>query len=1116
MTHPEDEARAPGSEGIDWNPLSRWAQNRRVFAMPSEPAAPSQAPAHAAAPAPAGSAAPAPATVPGRTHIHLGLAAVDFGTSSSTVTLFDSGTRSDVALAAEQRLALGRGLADLMDKGLGGPPSVDQEWRLAVADLARHVLTDQRWRSPGAPAEEVTAARLVERLRLESASSTSGLADHVAMRLEQAIAPRGEDLCRAADYALYRVIDAALRQPPLSVLRLFRVTLVPGSREDEIPSVVYRGDGGVPGTMLAPAAGSGDDGDLVPYRGLKQRLGLPEANRDGDLSPDRLIGDGLRFLVDKANDYLEAERAAQSFTAGRLQRIVITYPTMAPPIVRETLRRLVEEQGIRRVVDRYDEAVAASMFLLMREFGGSFDPSIEAFAARSRPVGRIGGARPRHWKHTMLIVDIGGGTTDIALLRLDLLDETPVTAQSGSPHWGRSYRLVPRVLGTTGEAQRGGEFVTLLTFRWIKALLADHLLTTRPGDFERELEQLRDQFREGSRYRAGSLVRAVQGVDEGAAALALADINLVVPTRWAAGGLDAGAAAAARHLFDRIWQLADDAKKALSDTGADHQLRRGAVATILAGIREQRRRPEDTGPLLPGEWDGAPPAGGARADGGRPDRDRPDGDGADWAEGFAGLLSYDTFRQLVEPVVRDQVSLAADLAAMLPALDAAADAADSPGLDLDGPSRLDAGPDGAVPAARLDRVVLTGRGSRLPTVREQLVEALGQVARRGQDGGRVEWDPGSLSQEVEFAKHATSIGAAWAESINEATPPEADERQLSAGAVLLTFDVGQLLSFMRGTFLTDAAVEAGQVAGQRLFGTGTPFRLEGGELVLRSSGWLRMPPMVTIRRQRRAGQSVAWAGFTLDDYRQDSGDSYDRDLDVLQRQLYFQVEATPELNLRILLCKAPSPHYVRSGGGEDVSDHTAGWFAPPGPPAGAPAEVPADAQIVVNPGIPGATTGTAYFVAFSRSSIASGTADTFVPAEAAAGQDTGGEARPEPLRGVISAPLPPPGPDGWLFYLRDPAQPEAPMRQIARLAPPDAGAGPHPARRLRERAGTSPLYTAVLDESGRLTVYPGHPPFRMASRLAELDAVPGSVLAAAMPSAQADYHSPDDPFSGLH
>ena len=1093
MTSRDSAPGAPDNQGFDWRQVSAWTQGGRRDGQAQGSSAPP------------GSATDSPGSRTsdksgdGAPYVqHQGLAAVDFGTSSSTVTLFDRGERIDVALSTEQRRCLGRGLANLMDNGLGGSAAVNREWRQVVANVAEFVLTDQRWQSPGTVTELAPAKRLTDRLRSESATAKSGLTDYVARELEQSVASQSPELRQAANYALAQVIDAAFREPPLSVLRLFRVPLIPGSHDTEIPSIVYDNPADGLITMQEPSEGGDGTGQhFIANRGLKQRLGMPTSpSATGDeVGLGKLIGGALAFLVGKANAYLADERTVRGFTAGHLERIVITYPTMAPPVVRETLHKLVEDLGIDHVVDRYDEAVAASMFLLMRDFGGSFDPAVEAFAARSYPMPRLGESRPRHWRHTMLVVDIGGGTTDIALLRLDLFDDTPDTPGSGSPQRGRFYRVVPRVLGTTGESQRGGEFITLLVFRWIKALIADHLLTTRAAEFDRELSQLREEFRNGSGYRRDSLVSGVLDGDESAMAFALDAVNLVVPTRWAAQGLDEQARQSVRQLFERIWNLADKAKIALSKKPEDHDLVRGDIASIFAQLRRQRRPVAQPSSVLPGESAG--PVGQAGVE--------------DWAEGFLAKLAYERFREQIEDVVRDQAELARDLVDRLPGLDHAADGERAAGAPA--------------PVSRLDRVVLTGRGSQLPGVREQLIEALTSQAGAGDttSGGApqapVEWDPGNLFAEDDFAKHATSIGAAWAESINDAVAAVPEEEKLNEGAVFLSFEVDQLLSFMRGTFKVDAAYGGGSVSMEDLFQTGTPFLREGDRLVLRNEKWIPMPPLVTVRRQPRAtvketDKSVAWCGFSLQGYlRNTPGQKYDGDTDALQRRLFFKVEATPELDMRILLSTTRDPDRVRSASFHDVGDHVRDWFVPDVQTDGdkAPDAADADAEIVVNPGIPGSMMSAGGEAVFSRSAIRRGerVMEFAIPA------DGERHAAWQRCRGVVSRKLPPPRRDGWSFHLRNPADPEQPKPLIAHVPLTDVGASYREHRRA-ERAGTPPLYTAVLDDTGHLTVYAGEPPFLPAGSLTELDEVPGSMLTAVMASTQADYHSPDDPFSGTH
>ena len=84
---------------------------------------------------------------------------------------------------------------------------------------------------------------------------------------------------------------------------------------------------------------------------------------------------------------------------------------------------MLSEIGFRRVVIKYDEAIAAAIFYLMREIG--FDPSLglEAFKVGCR---HDNGA----WWRNVLVFDIGGGTTDLALVRLTLTESRSVRGQA--------------------------------------------------------------------------------------------------------------------------------------------------------------------------------------------------------------------------------------------------------------------------------------------------------------------------------------------------------------------------------------------------------------------------------------------------------------------------------------------------------------------------------------------------------------------------------------------------------------------------------------------------------------------------------------------------------------
>ncbi|MFD7709361.1 virulence factor SrfB [Streptomyces sp. NPDC059785] len=102
---------------------------------------------------------------------------------------------------------------------------------------------------------------------------------------------------------------------------------------------------------------------------------------------------------------------------------------------------------------RFDEAVAAALFFIMRDFGGDFGAGVEAFRARCRPTP----GREHSWRQNILVVDIGGGTTDLAVINLQLRDGTPDPAPGQDTRFtGRLYVLTPTLLGSTGNCSWAG------------------------------------------------------------------------------------------------------------------------------------------------------------------------------------------------------------------------------------------------------------------------------------------------------------------------------------------------------------------------------------------------------------------------------------------------------------------------------------------------------------------------------------------------------------------------------------------------------------------------------------------------------------------------------------
>ncbi|WP_261554077.1 hypothetical protein [Frankia tisae] len=230
-------------------------------------------------------------------------------------------------------------------------------------------------------------------------------------------------------------------------------------------------------------------------------------------------------------------------------RIVVTYPTMMPPDVREHLMAVVGRAFRDPVTGRdadtgdstFDEGVGAALYFTMLTVGASEELGAELLRAGAHPV-RTGGGGGR-WRRIILVIDIGGGTTDIALVRLNL---TEIEADA----YGRRFELRPEVLGATGHPQLGGNYLTLRVLYWIKALIADELLAWKAGTDGRHGP-------ENAAAPGGHRSFAARILDQGAAkpvpGAVRRELDRLVPTH--------GAQRAA--VFAKLWDEAEQAKKAL-------------------------------------------------------------------------------------------------------------------------------------------------------------------------------------------------------------------------------------------------------------------------------------------------------------------------------------------------------------------------------------------------------------------------------------------------------------------------------------------------------------------------------------------------------------------------
>lgn len=406
--------------------------------------------------------------------------AVDLGTWSSTATLYCGDERLEEIVDPEALTKLRVRIGDLL-----------RDSRLApIAEPVLDELSKVVNRNPALRDIEVPA-ELSELAGWLAQPQGDDLAREVAIAVERTLGfPDRRDLRIALAPELHRLYDAMFALPALRTQYLWPMA-INAAGGDDVSSMLS-----IPGRDVTGAVLLDDPTDAflargMVFPGIKRRLSRVEpvnALADRDLpagwEPDTelLLGLAVRNLVQRVEvGALGTRRPAELKVVPpepALGNFVFTYPTTLAPQARKRMRDFVvdalgcpQDEDVRM---DWDEGVAAAMYFVVRGIAGYLEAGLDTFRHRARPVL---GAHGTAWRQHMLVIDIGGGTTDIALLAVDLVDTTgtPLPAADEPETRGRTYVLRPRVLGTTGHPQLGGDLLSLRLFYCLKAAIADAL-----------------------------------------------------------------------------------------------------------------------------------------------------------------------------------------------------------------------------------------------------------------------------------------------------------------------------------------------------------------------------------------------------------------------------------------------------------------------------------------------------------------------------------------------------------------------------------------------------------------------------------------------------------------
>ncbi len=614
------------------------------------------------------------------------------------------------------------------------------------------------------------------------------------------------------------------------------------------------------------------------YVGQDREIAVGVDGQCQTMPSSKLVQSAWNQLIKLTDAY--RVRSRDRFTPGQMRHAIVTYPTVASPLVRREMERLVRELGMTTVQTDYDEAISAAIFYLMRDVGGIPDLGMEAFKARCRTDGR-------RWWHNVLVLDIGGGSTDVALIRLTLEEENPFAAGEDTGAGGRYYRIVPELVGSTGHLQLGGELVTLRTFELLKTAIADQLLTAAAevppgqcsafplGELKRQgasppvepeglrpaastgadllrhlqgiISGLSERFRDcQDRFVSGSLLLHVlnrhgDGLDGGPAREALDIANQVLPTRWQNDP-------ATLETFYELWEYAESAKLELgrpveSDTAETPTFTLN-WSQVLKLLRTQPGvGSEDVG--VGAETPVAAPG--------------PE---------FAVTIDRKQFEWAIGPVIKEAISIARGLVK----------------------SRLE-----NKPGERLDWLILSGKTCYLDLVHRQ-------VRRHSGEGASSVWQPRQITFVPKYAKLATSVGACYAEYLRQYRfNPEGARQLLRKGFHQLHFDIRNLFFYLPCSFVREV------VGGfETIFQAGDPmYQLDEESIGKVRSPWTQPTLTTGVHRQDfPLGSKIKWGSFSAGELLKFLGVTETRFINDYK----LQFEVNQRLQFQLLLCKG-MPHF---------------------------------------------------------------------------------------------------------------------------------------------------------------------------------------------------------------
>ncbi|MHC0067037.1 molecular chaperone [Nostoc sp. UIC 10890] len=801
-----------------------------------------------------------------------GWLAIDFGTSNSTVTLFDPiEVPIPELLPKEQQTRLLNGLAAwLRSSTTDALPGVNaSEWEKFIADMSKNL--------------EIEPSRLHEVFQGESQQRCLE-----AIRQIELCLGTSEQFRRAVSKKLYKIYHEVFRVPTLESQNLIPVLLDIDTRSVEIlseleitsltPLGVMMGTDAKDNKNKAISQSTSNSSEEIisrfhhspkRYFGQEREFSVTlEDGKQGNITASELIKAAWGHLIELTDNY--RKHPSRSFSKGEFQMAVVTYPTIAPPLVRNQVKQLVEELGIKNVQTAYDEAVAVVMFFLWREFGGYLNIGIESFKTRCRRKGH-------KWSQNVLVLDIGGGTTDLALIDLTLEDITPsFTNNSDRGLGGRYYQITPKLLGSSGHLQLGGELITLRIFRLLKVAIVDCLLIAiTTGELQNDklkdlILNLDERFLEKDEYKQRSLLECIdkQYPERESAAYkdALNTAEKVLSTHWKDD-------TKRLQTFYTLWDHAEAAKLKLGQKPPQtFTLSEDKISDLL----------KQTGiDYIPSEQN---------------------------FNKFSVTLNSEQFERAAFSVIKEAIGIAKGL------MESRLNNKNDNQENFDSETQDDNQENLELEKEKVDWLILSGKTCNLDIVQREIYQEFSK-------SDYFIWNPERITFAPEFTKLATSAGACYAEKMRQFEfGTEKAKPLLRKGSNQLRIDVQNLFyylpcNFKRKTQGSSDFLDIFQ-AGQELY------QISPNDKVAKvRSKWEGIQLSNIIYRQDyEGGQLQLWGSF--------DGNSLLQKLNIneatLQQKIQIQFEIDSTLYIQILLCQK-EPHYLiddRDGDAIDVTQVT--------------------------------------------------------------------------------------------------------------------------------------------------------------------------------------------------